>query len=63
MAIHDVLTPDYARNMLIDGLWLHRISYMGGQGAYVMALPLGFTDGIFISVDMSDPTNPTSIST
>jgi len=37
---------------------IHRIWYTGGRWAYVSALLDGFTDFIFMTVDMSDPTNP-----
>ena len=37
---------------------IHRIWWTGGRWAYVSALLDGFTDFIFMTVDMSDPTNP-----
>ena len=37
---------------------VHRIWYTGGRWAYVSALLDGFTDFIFMTVDMSDPANP-----
>ena len=48
--------------MPLDGLGVHRIWYTGGQWAYISALPPGFSDDIFIIVDMSDPTNPKPVS-
>ena len=37
---------------------IHRIWYTGGRWAYMSALLEGFSDFIFITVDMSDPTQP-----
>jgi len=48
--------------MPLKGLGVHRIWYTGGQWAYISALPPGFSDDIFIIVDMSDPANPEPVS-
>jgi len=48
--------------MPLKGLGVHRIWYTGGQWAYISALPPGFSDDIFIIVDMSDPANPKPVS-
>jgi len=48
--------------MPLEGLGLHRIWYDGGRWAYVSALPPGFTDDIFIIIDLADPTNPKPVS-
>ena len=37
---------------------IHRIWYTGGRWAYVSALLDGFSDYIFLIVDMADPTHP-----
>ncbi len=37
---------------------MHRIWYTGGRWAYASALLDGFTDYIFITIDMADPTKP-----
>ena len=37
---------------------IHRIWWTGGKWAYVSALLDGYTDFIFMTVDMSDPANP-----
>jgi hypothetical protein len=44
--------------MPVDGGGIHRIWYTGGRWAYVSALLDGFTDYIFMTVDMGDPANP-----
>ena len=44
--------------MPIEGGGIHRIWYVGGRWAYVSALLDGFTDYIFMTVDMMDPTRP-----
>ena len=44
--------------MPIEGGGIHRIWYTGGRWAYVSALLDGFTDYIFMTIDMADPTKP-----
>ena len=44
--------------MPVDGGGIHRIWYVGGRWAYVSALLDGFTDYIFMTVDMTDPAKP-----
>src|SRR5262249_27873238 len=44
--------------MPVEGGGIHRIWYTGGRWAYVSALLDGFTDYIFMTVDMGDPANP-----
>ena len=44
--------------MPVEGGGIHRIWYTGGRWAYVSALLDGFTDYIFMTVDMADPTKP-----
>jgi hypothetical protein len=44
--------------MPVEGGGVHRIWYTGGRWAYISALLDGFTDYIFLTVDMSDPTRP-----
>ncbi|WP_247869699.1 hypothetical protein [Herbaspirillum sp. ST 5-3] len=60
--IKDRANPREIGFMPLDGLGVHRIWYEGGRWAYVSALPPGFTDDIFIVVDMADPTNPVPVS-
>ena len=61
LAVYDIATPGAPRRigfMPVDGGGIHRIWYIGGRWAYVSALLDGFTDYIFMTVDMSDPTRP-----
>lgn len=60
--IKDRAKPREIGFMPLDGLGVHRIWYTGGQWAYISALPPGFSDDIFIIVDMSDPTSPKPVS-
>jgi hypothetical protein len=60
LAVYDVSTPGKPRRigfMPVSG-GIHRIWWTGGRWAYVSALLDGFSDFIFMTVDMSDPANP-----
>lgn len=62
MSVYDISDPTNPRQigfMPVEGGGIHRIWYTGGRWAYASALLNGFTDYIFITIDMSDPTNPT----
>ena len=61
LAIYDISQPARPRHigfMPVDGGGIHRIWYVGGRWAYVSALLDGFTDYIFMTVDMTDPAKP-----
>jgi len=61
LAVYDIATPEAPRRigfMPVEGGGIHRIWYTGGRWAYVSALLDGFTDYIFMTVDMADPANP-----
>lgn len=61
LAVYDISQPANPRRigfMPIDGGGVHRIWYTGGRWAYVSALLDGFTDYIFMTLDMADPTRP-----
>ena len=61
MAVYDIADPAEPRQigfMPVDGGGVHRIWYTGGRWAYVSVLLDGYTDYIFMTVDISDPTNP-----
>jgi hypothetical protein len=61
MAVYDISRPEDPRQigfMPVEGGGIHRIWYTGGRWAYASALIDGFTDYIFITIDMSDPTKP-----
>jgi branched-chain amino acid transport system ATP-binding protein len=44
--------------MPVSGSGLHRLWYTGGRWAYASALIEGFSDFIFITIDMGDPKRP-----
>jgi len=61
MAVYDIANPAEPRQisfMPVDGGGVHRIWYTGGRWAYASVLLDGFTDYIFMTIDMSDPTSP-----
>ena len=61
LAVYDITdpaTPKQIGFMQVNGGGIHRIWYTGGRWAYVSALIDGFTDYIFMTVDMSDPAHP-----
>ncbi len=61
LAVYDIKNPAEPRQigfMPVEGGGVHRIWYVGGRWAYVSALLDGFTDYIFLTVDMADPTKP-----
>ena len=61
LAVYDIANPQEPRRigfMPVEGGGIHRIWYTGGRWAYVSALLDGFTDYIFMTVDMADPTRP-----
>src|SRR5581483_382989 len=58
LAVYDISKPEAPRQigfMPVEGGGVHRIWYTGGRWAYVSALLDGFTDYIFMTVDMSNP--------
>src|SRR5205085_1052915 len=61
LTVYDISQPSAPRRigfMPVEGGGIHRIWYTGGRWAYVSALLDGFTDYIFMTVDMSDPAHP-----
>lgn len=60
--IQDRANPREIGFMPLEGLGVHRIWYDGGRWAYISALPPGFSDDIFIIVDLNDPTRPQPVS-
>ena len=66
LAVYDISQPAAPRRigfMPVEGGGIHRIWYVGGRWAYVSALLDGFTDYIFMCVDMADPTAPRAAAT
>jgi hypothetical protein len=63
LAVYDIsqpATPHRIGFMPVEGAGIHRIWYVGGRWAYVSALLDGFTDYIFMTVDMTDPSRPSA---
>lgn len=61
LRVYDISRPEQPREigfMPVDGLGLHRIWYVGGRYAYVSVSLQGYSDYIFMVVDMADPTRP-----
>src|SRR6476620_9601931 len=61
LGVYDISKPAEPRRigfMPVDGGGIHRVWYTGGRWAYASALIDGFTDYIFITIDMSDPAKP-----
>ena len=61
LVVYDIKNPAEPRRigfMPVNGGGIHRIWYTGGRWAYVSAMIDGFTDYIFLTVDMSDPADP-----
>ena len=61
VAVFDVARPAAPRPigfMPVEGGGIHRLWYAGGRWAYASALLDGFSDYIFLTIDMADPTRP-----
>ncbi len=61
MAVYDIADPARPKQigfMPVAGGGVHRIWYTGGRWAYASALLDGFTDYIFITIDMAEPARP-----
>ncbi len=61
LAVYDISQPAAPRRigfMSVEGGGIHRVWYTGGRWAYASALIDGFTDYIFITIDMANPANP-----
>ena len=61
LAVYDISKPAAPRRigfMPVEGGGIHRLWYTGGRWAYASVLLDGFTDYIFMTVDMGDPSRP-----
>lgn len=61
MSVYDISNPAAPKRigfMDVEGGGIHRLWYVGGRWAYASVLLDGFTDYIFVTIDMADPTNP-----
>ena len=61
MRVYDISRPEQPRAigfMEVEGLGIHRIWWVGDRYAYASALMDGFSDYIFIVIDLADPARP-----
>ena len=61
LSVYDISNPAEPRQigfMDVEGGGIHRLWYVGGRWAYASVLLDGFTDYIFVTIDMADPTRP-----
>jgi len=61
VAIYDITEPANPRPISflpVDGIGVHRLWYVGGRYAYASVLPWGFSDYIFMVIDLKDPSRP-----
>ncbi len=61
IAVYDIAkagTPRRIGFMPVEGGGIHRVWYTGGPWAYASVLLDGFTDYIFMTIDMSSPAQP-----
>ncbi|MGO9750887.1 MAG: LVIVD repeat-containing protein [Solirubrobacteraceae bacterium] len=61
LRVYDITTPDRPREIAflpVEGVGLHRLWYTGGRWAYASALLDGFTDYIFVTIDLQRPDRP-----
>jgi hypothetical protein len=59
--IADAANPRAIGFMPVEGLGLHRVWWVGERYAYASALLDGFTDHIFMCIDMIEPTRPREV--
>ncbi len=59
--IADAANPRPIGFMPVEGLGLHRVWWVGSRYAYASAILDGFTDHIFICIDLKDPTRPREV--
>ena len=61
LAVFDIARPEAPRRigfMPVEGGGIHRLWYVGGRWAYASVLLDGFSDYVFLTIDMADPTHP-----
>ncbi len=61
LRVYDISRPEQPHEigfMPVEGLGLHRLWYVGGRYVYASALLDGYTDYIFLVIDMADPAHP-----
>jgi hypothetical protein len=61
LAVFDIARPEAPRRigfMPVAGGGIHRLWYVGGRWAYASVLLDGFSDYIFLAIDLADPAHP-----
>ncbi len=61
MSVYDIsrpASPVKIGQLDVDGIGFHRLWYVGGRYAYASALLDGFSDYIFVTIDMANPARP-----
>jgi hypothetical protein len=61
LAVYDISKPETPRQigfMPVEGGGIHRVWYTGGRWAYASVLLDGFTDYMFMTLDMGEPAKP-----
>ena len=64
LSVYDIKNPAEPRRigfMGVEGLGLHRIWWTGERYAYASAILDGYSDHIFISIDLRDPAQPREV--
>lgn len=64
LRVYDLANPAEPRPigfMPVEGLGLHRIWWTGGRYAYASALLDGYSDHVFMSIDLQEPTRPREV--
>lgn len=62
LAVYEISNPERPRRigfMPVEGGGIHRLWYAGGRWVYASVLLDGFTDYIFMTIDLAEPTRPT----
>jgi len=65
LRVYDIKNPAAPKAvgfMPVDGFGLHRLWWDGGRYVYASALLHGFTDHIFMVIDLNDPARPVEVS-
>ncbi len=61
LSVYDISNPEEPRQISflpVESGGIHRLWYTGGRWVYASVLLDGFTDYIFMTIDLSDPANP-----
>jgi hypothetical protein len=61
VAIYDISSPAAPKRISFletSGVGVHRLWYVGGRWAYASVLPDGYSDYIFATIDLAEPTKP-----